>query len=169
MDGGGGDWHCGGVDGRRLPHLATGYFGMKGQAQLLSSKTDDWSTPQALFDALHTEFGFTMDVCASASNAKCGTYFSVEDDGLSKEWAGVCWMNPPYGRDIRLWVGKAYASSLSGVTVVCLLPARTDTRWFHNYCTHGELRWIKGRLKFGSSKNPATFPSFLCIFRGQHE
>lgn len=139
---------------------------MQGYAQLMSSQTDNWSTPQHLFDELHAEFGFTVDVCASDANHKCSKYFTEVEDGLSKEWTGVCWMNPPYGKTIRQWVEKAYRSSQSGATVVCLLPARTDTKWFHAYCIHGELRWIKGRLKFGDSKNSATFPSFLCIFRG---
>lgn len=140
--------------------------GMKGFAQLMSSKTDDWSTPQAFFDELHREFGFTVDVCASDDNAKCERYFTKSDDGLQREWYGVCWMNPPYGKEIGKWVEKAYKASLAGVTVVCLLPARTDTRWFHSYCLHGELRWVKGRLRFGNHKNPATFPSVVCIFRG---
>ena len=142
---------------------------MQGYAQLMSSQTDNWSTPQHLFDELNAEFGFTMDVCANDANHKCAQYFTEVEDGLSKEWSGVCWMNPPYGKNIGLWVKKAYDSSTKGATVVCLLPARTDTKWFHAYCLHGELRWIKGRLKFGESKNPATFPSFLCIFRCKKE
>ena len=139
---------------------------MQGYVQLMSSQTDNWSTPQPLFDELNAEFGFTVDVCASDANRKCFKYFTEAEDGLSKEWTGVCWMNPPYGRTIGQWVEKAYHSSQNGATVVCLLPARTDTKWFHAYCIRGELRWIKGRLKFGDSKNNATFPSFICIFRG---
>jgi phage N-6-adenine-methyltransferase len=142
---------------------------MQGYTQLMSSQTDNWSTPQPLFEALNAEFMFTVDVCASDVNHKCPEYFTKADDGLSKEWAGVCWMNPPYGKTIGRWIEKAYLSSQNGATVVCLLPARTDTKWFHAYCLRGELRWIKGRLKFGDSKNTATFPSFLCIFRGANK
>ncbi len=138
---------------------------MKGYEALMSSKEVCWSTPQWLFDQLDAEFHFTLDVCAVPTNAKCPNYFTPEVDGLQQEWAGVCWMNPPYGRSITDWVKKAYETSLCGHTVVCLLPARTDTKWFHEYCTKGECRWIKGRLKFGASKNSATFPSFVCVFR----
>jgi phage N-6-adenine-methyltransferase len=130
-----------------------------------SSQTDLWSTPQYLFDELDTEFHFTTDVCANASNAKCKHFYSVEEDGLKQTWSGICWMNPPYGKTIGEWVKKAYESSLSGATVVCLLPARTDTRWWHDYCMKGEIRFIKGRLKFGTATNSAPFPSAIVIFK----
>lgn len=129
-----------------------------------SSKTDDWATPLDFFvsqDAIH---GFDLDVCASDSNAKCNEYYTKDDDALSKQWKGVCWMNPPYGREIGKWVRKAYESSLSGAKVVCLLPARTDTKWFHDYCTKGSIEFIKGRLKFGGSKTNAPFPSMIVVF-----
>ncbi len=140
---------------------------MRGAAVLLSSQEVTWSTPQWLFDGLDKEFGFTLDVCAQPLNAKCSNFFTPEQDGLQQEWQGVCWMNPPYGQAIGRWIEKAYKTAQAGHTVVCLLPARTDTRWFHAYCVYGELRWIKGRLKFGTSKNAATFPSFICIFHGR--
>jgi phage N-6-adenine-methyltransferase len=132
---------------------------------MFSSATDDWSTPQAFFDELNTEFQFDLDVCASQSNTKCARYYSVEDNGLSQKWEGVCWMNPPYGRGIKAWVKKAYESSLEGATVVCLFPARTDTSWWHDYCTKGEIRFIRGRLKFGNCSTNAPFPSAVVVFR----
>ena len=129
-----------------------------------SSKTDLWSTPQAFFDKYDDIYGFTLDVCATKENAKCSSYFIKEQDGLNQKWFGVCWMNPPYGRGIKDWVKKAYESSLNGVTVVCLLPSRTDTSWWHDYCMKGTIEFIRGRLKFGDSKNPAPFPSAIVIF-----
>ena len=100
-----------------------------------------------------------MDVCATSENAKCKKYYGPEEDGLKQEWKGVCWMNTPYGREIGKWMKKANESALAGTTVVCLVPARTDTAWWFDCCAKGELRFIKGRLKFGGSKNAAPFPS----------
>lgn len=131
-----------------------------------SSKTDLWETPQATFDKLHAEFGFEVDVCALPENAKCARYFTPEQDGLLQEWRGACWMNPPYGREIGHWMRKAYESSKRGATVVCLVPARTDTAWWHDYAIKGEVRFIRGRLKFGGHENSAPFPSAIVIFRG---
>lgn len=131
-----------------------------------SSATDLWATPQAFFDELNKEFGFELDVCALPENAKCEKYYTPEIDGLKQQWRGICWMNPPYGREIGAWMEKAYESSLEGATVVCLVPARTDTRWFHDFAMRGEIRFIKGRLKFGDSKNSAPFPSAVVVFRG---
>jgi phage N-6-adenine-methyltransferase len=132
---------------------------------MFSSATDLWSTPQDFFDKLNTEFGFELDVCATTENAKCVNYFTEGDDGLSQKWEGICWMNPPYGREIGKWVAKAFASSIEGATVVCLLPARTDTRWWHDLCMLGEVRFLRGRLKFGTQTNSAPFPSAVVIFR----
>ena len=133
-----------------------------------SSKTDQWSTPQDFFDKLNEEFKFNLDVCANTENHKCAMWFSEEEDGLSKDWSNVrVWMNPPYGREIGKWVKKA--SEAKGV-VVCLLPSRTDTRWFHDYIYgKAEIRFLKGRLKFGGSKNSAPFPSMVVIFKGLEE
>ena len=131
-----------------------------------SSATDLWATPQAFFDELNKEFGFELDVCALPENAKCEKYYTPEIDGLKQQWRGICWRNPPYGREIGAWMEKAYESSLEGATVVCLVPARTDTRWFHDFAMRGEIRFIKGRLKFGDSKNSAPFPSAVVVFRG---
>jgi phage N-6-adenine-methyltransferase len=137
-------------------------------AGLFTSNTDLWATPQDFFDDLNVEFQFELDVCALPENAKCDKYFTPEMDGLNQEWEGVCWMNPPYGREISKWVKKAYESSLNGATVVCLLPSRTDTKWFQDYCMKGELRFIRGRLKFGNSKNSAPFPSVIVVFKDDY-
>lgn len=127
-----------------------------------------WSTPQDLFDKLNEEFHFTLDVCALPENAKCDRYYTPEMNGLSLSWEGICWCNPPYGRDIWKWVAAGQGASAGGATVVMLLPARTDTRWFHDYILgKAEIRFIRGRLKFGGSKNSAPFPSMICIFRPQ--
>ena len=131
-----------------------------------SSKTDLWATPQEFFDKYDKIFNFEVDVCATKENAKCDKFFTQEDDGLSQEWEGVCWMNPPYGRDIGKWMKKAYESSLEGATVVCLVPSRTDTKWWHDYSMKGDIEFIKGRLKFGGSKNSAPFPSAVVVFKG---
>ena len=136
---------------------------------MFSSKTDLWATPQTFFDKLNSEFGFDTDVCALASNAKCAKFFTPEVNGLTQAWEGVCWMNPPYGRGIGMWLKKAYESSQKGATDVCLVPSRTDTQWWHDYCMKGEVRFIKGRLKFGGHNNAAPFPSAVVIFRPTKE
>lgn len=136
---------------------------------LFSSKKNEWETPQALFDELDREFGFTLDVCALPENAKCDLFFNPETDGLSQSWKGhTCWMNPPYGKEIGRWVEKAYhESKQNGTTVVCLLPARTDTRWFHDYIYgKAEIRFLRGRIKFVGAENSAPFPSMIVIYRG---
>lgn len=130
-----------------------------------SSKTDLWETPQALFNTLNAEFNFDVDVCATADNAKCAKYFTAEQNGLAQSWSGTCWMNPPYMRQIGLWMRKAYESAQGGATVVCLVPARTDTAWWHDFAAKGEVRFLRGRLKFGASKNSAPFPSAIVVFR----
>lgn len=130
-----------------------------------SSKTDLWYTPQDFFKKYDDVYKFETDVCATDDNAKCAKYYTEEMDGLSQEWRGVCWMNPPYGRTISKWMKKAYESSLEGATVVCLVPARTDTNWWHDYAMKGDIEFIKGRLKFGGSKNSAPFPSAVVVFK----
>jgi phage N-6-adenine-methyltransferase len=134
---------------------------------LWTSETDEWSTPDAFFDRLNDEFHFTLDACATAENAKCIDFFNKETDGLLNEWRGRVFMNPPYGTEIGKWVRTAYGEVKYGRAdvVVCLLPARTDTAWWHDYCMRGEIRFIRGRLKFGGSKNSAPFPSAVVIFR----
>ena len=133
---------------------------------MFSSATDLWSTPQEYFDDVSKEFQFALDVCALPENAKCEKFYSPDDDGLSQKWEGVCWMNPPYGRVIGKWVQKAYESAENGAVVVGLLPARTDTKWFHDFIYgKAEVRFIRGRLRFGGCKNPAPFPSMLVIWK----
>lgn len=133
------------------------------------SATDNWATPQDLFDALHREFRFTVDVAASRENAKLPRFYTVDDDGLSQVWSGErVWCNPPYGRAIADWMRKAYESSREGATVVLLVPSRTDTAWWHDYAEKGEVRFLRGRLRFGGAKNAAPFPNVLVIFRPPH-
>ena len=135
---------------------------------MLTSTTDLWSTPQYFFDEMNSIYGpFTIDVCADASNAKCTVFFDKDKNGLKQKWYGKCWMNPPYGKTIKEWMKKAYESAQNGATVVCLVPARTDTKWWHDYVMKAdEIRFIKGRLKFGNAKNSAPFPSAIVIFKG---
>lgn len=131
-----------------------------------SSRSSDWATPQAFFDDLDAEFQFTLDPCASKDNAKCHMFYTEMEDGLSRSWAGErVFMNPPYGRQIGKWIAKAYSESQRGATVVCLVPSRTDTRWWHDYCMKGEVRFIRGRLYFGDGIGRAPFPSAVVIFR----
>ena len=134
---------------------------------LFSSKSIDWSTPQELFDALDKRFQFTLDVCASDKNAKVKRYFTRELDGLGQSWGGErCWMNPPYGREIGPWVEKARREAERGALVVGLLPARTDTAWFHEhvYRAATEIRFLKGRLKFEGAVASAPFPSMIAVW-----
>ncbi len=134
-----------------------------------SSKTNEWSTPQSFFDELDKEFNFTLDPCATHDNAKCDKYYTIEDDGLLQDWSkDIVFMNPPYGREIKHWVQKAYEESLKGATVVCLIPARTDTTYWHSYIFDkaDDIRFIKGRLKFGDGKNSAPFPSAVIVYKG---
>ena len=134
---------------------------------LLSSKSNDWETPPAFFEALNLEFQFNLDPCCTPETAKTPTYFTKEQDGLKQSWEGYrVFCNPPYGREIGKWVKKAYEESLKGALVVLLVPARTDTSYWHDYITKGEIRFIRGRLHFSNSKAPAPFPSVIVIFRG---
>ena len=134
---------------------------------MFSSKTDLWATPQEFFDELNKEFAFTTDVCAIPENAKCERFFTPEMDGLKQEWNGVCWCNPPYGKEIGKWVKKA---SESACTVVGLLPARTDTKWFHEHILgKAEIRFVRGRIKFGGASTGAPFPSMVVIWRNTNE
>jgi len=134
---------------------------------MMSSNTYEWETPLDLFDKLNAEFHFDLDPCATHENKKCLTFFTIDDDGLEQEWFGSVFMNPPYGNLIAKWIEKAFLESqkVSIRSVVCLLPARTDTRWFHDYCMlANEIRFIKGRLRF-SGMDPAPFPSMIVIFK----
>ena len=135
---------------------------------MFSSKTDEWETPQRFYDELHNEFNFTLDPCSTDRNHKCEKYYTKDQNGLEHSWGGeTVFCNPPYGRAISDWVHKAYSEwAVNGAEVVMLLPARTDTRWFHDYIYgRAEIRFVKGRMKFGRCKNSAPFPSMIVIFR----
>lgn len=137
---------------------------------LFSSQKEDWETPQDLFDELNREFHFTVDVASNDNNYKIKKHYTEKENGLLQNWDNeVVWCNPPYGKEISKWVEKAYLSK--GITVM-LLPARTDTKWFHKYIYKEgsvQIRFIKGRLKFGNSKNSAPFPSMIVIFEKQEK
>lgn len=130
------------------------------------STTDEWTTPNDLFKDLDKEFNFTLDPCCSKETAKCDKFYTIEDNGLFKGWSNeTVFMNPPYS-DISRWIAKAYNESQKGATVVCLIPSRTDTKWWHRFCMKAdEIRFIKGRLKFGNSENNAPFPSAIIVFK----
>lgn len=134
---------------------------------MFSSKTNSWATPTDFFQKLDKEFHFTLDPCADEHNHKCNKYFTVKEDGLLQEWGENCvFCNPPYGREIGKWVEKAYHTNQKyGNLVVMLLPARTDTKWFHDFIYHkAEIRFVRGRLKF-NDKDRAPFPSMVVIYR----
>ena len=135
-----------------------------------SSESNEWGTPKYLFKYLNRYFNFSLDPCCTKETALCKKYFTPKENGLAQSWADQSvFMNPPYGRDIGEWVEKAFnEATKNNATVVCLLPARTDTAWFWNYCRHGYISFLQGRLKFSSSKDKksstAPFPSMLVIF-----
>ena len=133
---------------------------------LFSSNTEMWATPQAFFDELDKEFHFDLDPCALPTNAKCAKFFTPEDDGLAQDWSGyTVFCNPPYGRKIAAWVKKCHDEAQKGTKVVMLIPARTDTSYFHDYIYHkAEIRFIRGRLKFGNAQQGAPFPSMIVIY-----
>lgn len=134
-------------------------------AGMFSSATDDWATPPDLFAYYNRIYGFELDVCASHENHKAPRYFTKEDNGLMQDWAPAkCWMNPPYGSTIGEWVRKAHEESRRGALVVCLLPARTDTGWWHNHCQQGRIDLLRGCLKFGKATTGAPFPSAVVTF-----
>ena len=130
-----------------------------------ASASVEWGTPQDLFDAVNEEFCFTLDVAASGDNAKCARFFTKDDDGLSQPWSGVCWVNPPYGRQMIRWLEKARREKANGVTTVALIPARTNTGWFHEICLKEEVRFIRGRPKFNGAAHGLPQPLALVIFR----
>jgi len=138
-------------------------------AYMPASKTDDWATPQYLFDEWNAKYDFDLDAAASSNNHKCANWYGLDHpdadrrDGLAQAWTGKTWVNPPYGKVLNQWVSHA-AEQLS--PVVMLLPARTDTRWFHSYCINQRITFIKGRVKFGGNANAAPFPSMIVEFNG---
>lgn len=143
---------------------------MKGLDTLFSSASCEWETPQDIFDSLDAEFHFTLDPCATDENHKCRKYYTKARDGLIQDWGGqTVFCNPPYS-EISAWVEKAFRESRKDKTIVVLLiPARTDTKYFHDFIyQRAEIRFVRGRLKFGNSKYNAPFPSMVCIFRGAY-
>jgi site-specific DNA-methyltransferase (adenine-specific) len=130
----------------------------------------EWATPPRVFRDLDAEFHFTLDACASEANTKCLRWFDVKSDGLIQDWGReTVWCNPPYGRgQVGAFVKKAYEAAQGGATVVMLLPVSTSTAWFHDYCIKGEIRFLRGRLKFGGCKGSPTFSSMIVIFRGNN-
>lgn len=133
---------------------------------LFSSNSDEWETPHSLFNILNDYFHFTLDPCSTELNHKCSNYFTLSENGLLQSWNGhTVFVNPPYS-DISNWVKKCYVEWMyNNITVVLLIPARTDTRYFHDFIYHvADIFFIKGRLKFSNSKNSAPFPSMICVF-----
>lgn len=151
---------------RRCP-MSNGFCNKGGAA--FSSDKHDWATPQWLFDELNAEFGFDLDAAASDSNAKCADYITADDDGLLQDWGGrTVWLNPPYGRQIGRWIAKAAREAEKpGTTIVLLVPARTDTSWFHEFLySKAELRFLRGRLRFDGARFNAPFPSMVAVLGG---
>jgi len=140
---------------------------------MFSSNSNEWATPQDFFDKLNEKHNFTLDPCANKANAKCKKYYTQKDDGLTKDWEGeTVFVNPPYGRELKHWVKKAYLESRkNNTTVVLLCPSRTDTQYFHDYMMKAsELYFIKGRIKFennNKTSNSAPFPSVVAVFKGE--
>lgn len=133
----------------------------------LSAESIEYETPPELFDVLNREFGFTLDVCSTPANAKCKKFFTVRENGLAQPWTpATCWMNPPYGdQAITRWMAKAHGEAERGATVVCLVPARTHTSWFHTFCSQAEVRFLRGRLRYVGTAGEAPFPQLVVIFR----
>ena len=143
----------------------------------MSSNDDTWTTPKNYFDLVNAEFDFGLDAAALQSSALCTNWYGPDHLDPSKRNALAIdywihdskgkpiWMNPPYGKDIKLFMAKAHAETKNGATIVCLVPSRTDTAWFQDYALPHEVRYIRGRLKFGGSKNAAPFPSALVVMR----
>ena len=131
-----------------------------------SNKSVEWSTPTDLYNELDQEFHFDCDVCATPQNAKTNKYYTKKEDGLKQEWKGTCFANPPYGRGLNQWVEKAFNSAINDkATTVMLLPVRSDTNWFHDYCLKSnDIRYLRGRLKFNDGEGSAPFPNMVVVF-----
>lgn len=131
-----------------------------------SSDSTEWGTPDSIWKPLDSEFHFTLDVCATSENAKCQRFISKEDDALTKQWEGSCWMNPPYGRQMIQWLKKALQESKRGVVTVALILAKTNTGWWHDIIIPNcEVRFVRGRPKFNNAKHGLPFPLAVVIFR----
>jgi phage N-6-adenine-methyltransferase len=139
---------------------------------LYSSRSEEWPTPQDFYDRLDREFDFTLDPCATSDNAKCSLFFTKEDNGLHQDWGKhTVFCNPPYGKQMRAWAKKCYDASECGATIVLLAHSRTDTSWFHDwvYRKAAEIRFVRGRLKFGDGKQSAPFPSMVAVYKPPKE
>ena len=140
--------------------------------EMVSSKSNEWITPQWLFDKLNNEFNFTLDPCSNNGNAKCKKYFTIKEDGLKQDWSrDVVFMNPPYGGNTDRWIKKAWSESLKGSIVVCLIVSSTDRSYWHNYIFPyaSQIRFVRGRLKFSSADSTAPFASAVVIFDGRNK
>ena len=137
------------------------------QKAMVSSKSNEWATPQDFYDELNAEFGFTLDPCSTIENRKCERYYTIEEDGLSKDWSQeIVFMNPPYGGNTGIWIKKAFEESKKGSTVVCLITAGTDRSYWHDYVLPyaAQIRFVRGRLKFNDVSETAPFASAVVIF-----
>lgn len=142
------------------------------QKAMVSSKSNEWATPQDFYNKLDEEFGFTLDVASTKENCKAKQCLTIEDDGLSKDWSKqICWMNPPYGGHTKDWIKKAYEESLGGAVVVCLIVSSSDRSYWHDYIFPyaSQIRFIRGRLHFNDSKSSAPFASAVVIFGGKYK
>lgn len=135
---------------------------------LFSSKSNEWATPQDLYDKLNNKYNFTLDPCSTIENHKCNKFYTIKENGLIQDWSNeIVFCNPPYGREIYDWVKKCYNEYLKGTKIVLLIPSRTDTKYFHEFLYNKpniKIQFIKGRLKFGNSDNSAPFPILLAYF-----
>ena len=148
-----------------------GFAGARGSMAVhYMSETPEWPTPKEFFARLHAQYNFTLDPCSTHANAKCPKHYTVAENGLAQSWQGErVFMNPPYGREIGAWMKKAYEESKGSALVVCLVPARTDTAWWHDYAAKGEVTFVRGRLKFGDGQNSAPFPSAVVLFKPSND
>src|SRR5947209_845383 len=133
---------------------------------LFSSDSEEWATPPSLFEKLDRRYHFTLDPCATPENALCPTYFTKEDDGLQQDWKDHrCFVNPPYGRQMRAWARKCFEAAQAGALVVLLAHARVDTRWYHEWVEgKAKVTFLRGRLRFGDAESSAPFPSMLAVY-----
>ena len=139
------------------------------QEAMISSKSNEWETPNLLFGELDNEFHFTLDPCATPENAKCARFYTQQENGLKQSWANErVFMNPPYGGHTGKWVEKAWHESQNGAVIVCLLVSSTDRSYWHDYIFPyaNEIRWLRGRVTFGDAKTTAPFASAIVIFFG---
>jgi phage N-6-adenine-methyltransferase len=131
-----------------------------------AAKSVEYETPLSLFEPLNAEFGFELDVCATHDNKKVDNCYTMAENGLKQHWVGTCWCNPPYGREMPKWIQKAIDTSERGFTVVMLIPARTNTGWWHDLVLpNAEVRFVRGRPKFNGGKHGLPFPLAICVFK----